>query len=979
MLKAARTRLLLIISAYVLLTPLISMAGDRESLEDFHEDASRLFYQQDYQSSLIQLKNALQIQPEYVPSLVLSAQVWTILNNPEAAESALIKARALGADRRFINLKLAEVYRQQKKYQSIIDELSIRGLNTGESVELLGYIAEAHLALNQESKAIQTIHQAEAINPGALRPNMAKIRLEINRQQLDEAIRLGQQLVKAYPNSTEAWNLYASAQHADGQLSSALKNYNQALKAGATNLDARMARVGLLLDLQRTTEALPDLEYLREHYPYEPRAAYFRGLTYARLQSPDNDYAAQSKIQLKNCTEIIAQLPSDSVQADQQLSMIAALAHYGLSEFEASKNYLSQYLTQHPYDLGANRLMGDTLIKLNDPLSAIRYLKTAYSKYPDDQQTLKLLAAAYSQAGHHEQATELLQEVNETNTRNNTPDLEVDTRLALSMMQSRNFETGINQLKAVYDRDPTQYQAGFSLILALLKDDQYTAALFYAQRLSEHSPNDMSAQNLLGVAQHAAGKPDAAKSTFQRILDTVPGALPPQINLAKAEYALGDIKTARQRLELALKQHPDNGQVTLALAKFNVNEEKFEEALRLAESAYQLDKKSIDARRLLIELYIKQQAYDSAETLALDTVSFSDNAFESRFDANLLLGQVYQQIGQPRKAVSLYKTMTKDAGFHADSLYQIAQGLIKLQSWEAARHALYKAQEGNPDHIASQQDYIQVQLVLKEYEDAYKRSLVFIKKYPDNLTGYLLAGESLTKMERFPEAQQQYEQGLKQGFDPQLALNQAKVLRAQGENQNAGELLEHYWQQTSDTTIGSVYSLYLIQGKLWDEAQKTLATLLKSQSTNAGLLNNMAYVLDKRGQKQALNYAQAAYKYAPENPFVNDTLGWLLVKSGKPGDGLKYLRQAVVRFTNKPELRYHLGKALFDLGRNNEARRELEQALNSGDDFEGKQEAEGLLQTLSQKAVNPITDSIPSPPNTTRPMPPSPAEAPFTI
>lgn len=954
MLKPSYKLFLITLSVLTLSTPLV--ANSQSSLQDFHEDASRLYHKQDYQGALIQLKNALQINPEHVPSLVLSAQTWMALNNPEAAEDALIKARVMGADRRYIDLKLAEVYRQQKKYQSILDELSVRGLRPEEAVELLGYMAEAQLGLGQEEKAETTIRRAEQLIPGSLRPSMAKLRLDISRQYFKEAMTLGQQLVQRYPDSSEAWNLYASALHADGQLVSALSHYEKSLQADAGNLEARMARIGLLLDMQRTAETLPDLEYLNEHYPFEPKAAYFRGLAYSRLQQPDNDYAEQSIIQLKNCTEIISQLPAERVRADQQLSMIAALAHYGLSEFEASKEYLNQYLGKHPSDLGANRLMGDTLIKLNDPLSAIRYLKAAHDIYPGDKKTLRLLATAYTQAGHHEKATSLLKRVQQANDDENTIDTDVDTHLALSMMQSRQFNAGIHQLKIVYGRDPANQKAGFALVMALLKNKQYETALHYAQILSENTPENISTRNLLGVAQQASGDLKAAQDTFNGILQSSPDTIPTQINLAKIEFALGDSQAARKRLEQTLTQHPENAQALLALARINLKESqtennasKLEDALRLAENSYQLDNSSIDARRLLIQTYLLRHNYDAAEALALDTVSFSDSSFGNTFDANMLLGQVYTQSGQPRKAVSLYKTMTKDAGFNAESLYQIAQRLMQLQSWEASRHALYKAIEGNPEHVLSQQDYIQVQLVLKEYQNAYERAIAFVQKHPDNLNGYLLAGESLVQLQQPEQAIDYYQQGLKHGFDSRLVLNQAALLNTQQKPAAAGALLKHYWQQNAHPGVGAAYSLFLIERKQWDEAQQTLDTLLKAQQENPGFLNNMAYVLDQRGKPEALDYAKTAYQYAPDNPFVNDTLGWLLVKSGNPEDGLRYLRQAVVRLSDKPELRYHLGKALLDLGRNNEARQELEHAINIGGDFEGKIDALNLLEVLSQK------------------------------
>lgn len=915
-------------------------AYSQSGIEEYHEDASRLFYEEDYKSALIQLKNALQINPEHVPSLVLSAQVFMQTDDPEAAEEYLLKARVLGADRDFINITLAQAYRRQGKFRSMIDELSIRNLPPAIAADILGYHAEAWISLGNEPKAQEVIEQAELTSPNRARPAIARVLLAIALKRYDQAIELGTKLTHDHANNSDAWNVYASALHAQGQLSKALTAYSQAISLNPKHLDARMARSGIYLDINDNKKALKDLQYLEEHYPYEPRAAYLRALVYAKLTTEHEDYEQKSITELRVCTEIIAQLPPHKVSADPQLTMVAALAHYGLQEFESSKEYLTLYLARNHRDPGANRLMGDILIKLNDPISAVRFLKPAHDIAPADQRITTLLATAYSQAGHHEKATKLLQSIDQSLQSGG----DVNARLAISLMQSKHFTSGVRSLEQVVDHTGNNHpQAGFALALAYLKSKQYPQALIQVEKLTRQSPDNASYQNLLALTQQAVGQPELAKQTLTALITRHPTLTAAHINLAKIEFQQGNTTQAAQRLKSLLAESPENTDLMLAIAKFELSQGNTDAARRLAENARQLDNQDIDIRVFLLDLYIAINAFEDAESLALDTKIMTDDSFES----SITLGKVYSRIGKQREAISTYKHMTKQAGFHSERLYTIAQLLIENQAWVTARHALFKALEGNPTHQSAQISYIQVQLQLGESQDALERATTFTEQHPNLAIGYWLAGESLMQLKRFDLAQKTYAKGLQLGFDSSLVIGQSQAFIAQGKTKQSGKLLQSHWNKQRHPLIGAQYSLYLIQQQQWQQAQTIITQLLDISPNEPTHLNNLAHVLDQSGQPQALDYARKAHELAPNNPFINDTLGWLLVKSGNPKEGLKYLRQAVARESGDPELLYHLGKALLELGRENEAKRQLESAVNKGLPFQGKQDALKLLQTLS--------------------------------
>jgi len=911
----------------------------QSTVEEYYEDANKAYHQQSYKAAIIQLKNALQNDTEHVPSLVLSAQVYMTMGNPSAAEEALIKARVLGADRRYINLRLAEAYRRQGKFRSILNEVSVRGLPAKDTAELMGYHAAAWLSLGKINRAKSNIETADALSANAFRVLIAKVLLMIQLRDYDLARHYGQLVTGQYPQHAESWNYNAAALHASGRLRSALKSYDEALRLEPRHADARVARIALLLDIDRAFETLVDLDYLEKTFPFEPRAPYLRSLAYTRLANKDNNYQQERLRYLKICTEIIARLPQKRVASDSQLTMVAALAHYGLSEFEASKIYLSSYLTKEARDPGANRLMGEILIRLNDPASAIRHLKPIHKGFPNDARVASLLATAYSQTGHHAKATALLEDIQ----RIDGGDSAISTQLAISLLQSHHIESGIEGLKRTYTNDAKQTQAGFALVMALLKRRRSQEALTYALKLHESNPKNSSYLNLLAATQQQAGDTIGAKSSLISLTKIQPKSIAAHINLAKLEQRSGNTHAARQSLTELMEANPDNSSVLTALALLERAMDNQATALKLAEKAHQLDKSSIDTRVLLIELYLLHDKNTEAESLAIDTRQKDNDSYES----SITLAKLYSHIGETRKAVAIYKRLTKEAGFHTEKLYNIASHLIANQAWLEARHALYKAIEGNPNHPSSQFDYVRVQLAIGEFEDANERALTLTTSFPKRFESYLLLGESSMYLNQYESARSAFHKGLEMGFHPALVLGESEALSKKNLSNRSTKLLETYWIEFEHPAIGATYSLRLISDRRWSEAKMVLTKLLRNHGPNPSHLNNLALSLDRLNDSNAITYAREAYGLAPENPYINDTLGWLLVKSGDTRGGLKYLRQAVVRATNNPEIRYHLGKALIDLGRNAEAKRELQSAIGDGASFEGRNEALRLLKTLT--------------------------------
>jgi tetratricopeptide (TPR) repeat protein len=129
------------------------------------------------------------------------------------------------------------------------------------------------------------------------------------------------------------------------------------------------------------------------------------------------------------------------------------------------------------------------------------------------------------------------------------------------------------------------------------------------------------------------------------------------------------------------------------------------------------------------------------------------------------------------------------------------------------------------------------------------------------------------------------------------------------------------------------------------EAKTTLEAVLKA-GESAPVLNNLANLQWQLKDPAAQQTAERAFKLAPSDALILDTLGWILVQKSQLDAGLRHLREARLRDPANPEIRYHLAWALAKSGRKGEALQELEAALQSGRSFPGIDSARSLRAEL---------------------------------
>jgi tetratricopeptide (TPR) repeat protein len=115
----------------------------------------------------------------------------------------------------------------------------------------------------------------------------------------------------------------------------------------------------------------------------------------------------------------------------------------------------------------------------------------------------------------------------------------------------------------------------------------------------------------------------------------------------------------------------------------------------------------------------------------------------------------------------------------------------------------------------------------------------------------------------------------------------------------------------------------------FDVLEADLKRVIELKPDYAHAYNALGYTFAERGirLKEALELIQKAVSLAPDDAFIQDSLGWIQFRMGRSDEALATLRKAY-NVRRDPEIAAHLGEVLWAAGKKEEALQLWRTALN---------------------------------------------------
>ncbi len=454
---------------------------------------------------------------------------------------------------------------------------------------------------------------------------------------------------------------------------------------------------------------------------------------------------------------------------------------------------------------------------------------------------------------------------------------------------------------------------------------------FYAYVTGGKDLSPESATVPLGTALVKSGKTKEAIDVLSRAVVDEPENPDAIDGLQKAiEQSVGtDSASALQSLTQAVYANPSNPTLIQLLARTQAKNGKLDDAVKTIKKGIDQiseDKESsAELQTALAQLLDENHQYAKAISAYEDALKIreigekplaTDNERDFAFRIMPKIIEIHQANGQFSEAEAVIKRIRflfgKDDLVADLQMFDLlrAQGkrIEALQLIRSSKLRVPKAADTllrQEASVLTEMGRVDEAVGLLSVKIVNKgKTITAQQSVPADFNNYLLISALYTQAKRGPEAIAAAQKG----------LNLAQTVQVD------------QWKRAAMLTLASAQNT----ANNFDESEKTLKEILKTDSTNTTALNNYGYFLLERNERfpEALEMIQKAQSSDPTNSSFLDSLGWAYFKLGNLIEAEKALSEAARRSTGSATIIDHLGDLYAKQGKLDTAKDLWRKALN---------------------------------------------------
>ena len=882
--------------------------------QEYLANAQQRLQQGDVRAAIIQLRNAVQADPENLDARLALGQLYLRIGEADSAEKELRRvysARRDDATELLLGQALLALNRSEDVLKIVGEQSADPKLARPKAL----LRAEAMLNLGRLDEAEKLLGEAPATTDGDATTDLLAARLRVAKGDLAGAKAAVDQALAKSPESIPGWLLAAQIAMASGLPDEAERAAHKALDLSPGNVAAQLMLAEIDFRRGRLEEAQKQALAIREQAPASIPAAYLL----ANIQAARGQYADADRT-LRQISDAIRNFPPALLLSGSVKARVGQLAQ--------AQDLLAHYVSLVPDNRNARRLLAAVQLDAGQARAAADTLASLAGPETQDAASLQLLASAQLRAGELMGARQSF------------------ARLAqigqpAEAQQARSFLTLLDQAAAKPDDAKAR---AVLLVLDDLRLARLDQALQGAQALVAATPKQPDLMNLLGAVFLARGDDAKAREQFEAALAVDPrfqGALD---NLDRLDIRAGQSGKVEERLRRQLAEAPQDEAAVLRLAGLLAGRNDTDAAVALLQDKATALPNSVAVRLALAAIYRARS--DQARMLA---VADELQAVGARGNPAALeaAGNLYLAGGQADRAVMAFRSLRERQPDNVGAQLLLARAQYVAGDKAGAEATLSQARQRTPGNLIVNNSLVDLRLQSGDTQGAlaFAASLAGI----DAGQAAQLQAKVLLAAKRGPEAVTLLEKALAAAPSPNLAraLFSARVQAGQ-ETAAVESLREWVAAHPDDAASLDLLSQAMIRRTDFAGAAAVAEQAAQLVPTNPTILNNLAWLRHELGQPGAEDLARRAHQLVPNSPEITDTLGWILVRNGKVEEGLGLLREADDGAKNaNPDIRYHLAYALQASGQKDAARTILEQLMASDQPFSERPAAEQLRAKLT--------------------------------
>jgi tetratricopeptide (TPR) repeat protein len=715
-------------------------------------------------------------------------------------------------------------------------------------------------------------------------------------------------------------------------------------------------------DAQKYKEAAVEYRNAVQQDPKFGRARYKLAETYTKLDNPRLAYREYVRA---------ADLLPDDAEVQLKAGTLLLLA----GQYEDAKTRAEKVIAKDDKNVSAQVLRANAMAGLKDVDGAVKEIEDAIALDPKQAGTYANLGALQLLQGKREEAEVAFKKAVETDPNNLTAQLALGNFYWAS---GRGPDAEQAFTRAV-TLDPSNILANRALAAFYLAANRAAEAEKPLKAVAEKG----GAGAKLSLADYylASKREKEALPLLEAVAADAQYFAEAKSRMATLQFIQNKHPEAHATIDEVLKKQPNNARALLVEARFLLAENKMDEGLAKAKSAVQADPQLAAGHYLLGMIYQSKQDSEEAIKAFQEVLKINPRAVP----AQLELAQLELRRGSAGSSVQLAQDAVKNepqnpvarltlvrsllaqkntsqaetelktllAAYPKSSAVQVQAGLLAMQKGDApgARRAFDTAAAIEPGSLDALGGLVMLDMVAKQPAAALARVQAQVSKTPNSAPLQVLAARVYMANKDANGAEQALRKAIEAdpanlqayGMLGQLFIAQRKLDEA------IAEFTRITVKQPKNVSAHTMIAMILQgQGKTAD-AQKKYEQVLAIDSRAPVAANNLAWIYAESGSNldQALQLAQTAKTALPEQPEVNDTLGFVYLKKDLADLAVPPLKMSVDKDPQNPIYHYRLGVAYSKTGDKAAARRELEAALKINQSFPGADDAKKILGSLT--------------------------------
>jgi tetratricopeptide (TPR) repeat protein len=884
--------------------------------------------------AIIELKKALQLDPDFVPALDALGRAYAAKSWHADALRELNRAQRLAPDSTPLMITIGRTYLEAGAFDDAeiqADKILSRSPGNGEALAIraaallgkgkptealaiiesapVGVIPEADLVragvLLQQGKIDEAERSFQAVldkKPGDFRSILGLAGIQLGRKKLDEALKLYERAKGLRPLSPQPHLGIAAVMAQKGQVADAIKEL-EAVEPQARSVGVVMALARYYLQASRPADAERILGPLVERFPKLDAARSLLGSAHMLRQRPDLA-AAQFE-------EIVKQSPDDQV-AHFQLARAYARLGRGkevLAELDRAAKFLSATPWYHVERARAYLLLG----RLDDALASAR---TAERIAPGQPDTFLVLGQIYAQRGDAKTAREMFSKAAEAGGG------EAAGHFALGRLaqMEQNPDAALREFDAALSANPSSIVAARAKVSALLRQNRAKEAVAFAESAARREAGRPEFHVLLGAVYASDRQWEKAVTAYRKALELDATAVTPRLGLARVAMGQGKDEDAIVQLQTALQHDPGNAIAALMIAALYEKFARYDQGILVMEAALKAAPRRVEFGLALAELYLRKGRYDDAAAKASELLAVNPDLLS----AHLLRGQALIAKGDPN-ALKDFSDVVKANPNSARAQYFLARANLRLGRIAEAQAAFREAIRLDPQFTQAKTELALVsgeKVDKAELQKRVEQLRAEVKANPGNLLAREGLARNLLALGQNQEAKDQIKAILEAApGHPAANLLLAGLAMAEGKRDEAATYLRAALRTNpADVEANVMLAGYFLQVNRPEEAVKPLETVLQVNPNLSDVKLQLSATYLRLGRHaDALRLARDVQRAEPKSAVGPLLVGTVLVAQRKPQEAIEAFNQALRLKSDLAGAYGGLGQAYQQLNQNDKA------------------------------------------------------------